>query len=228
MRLLVVEDEPLLAEATVEALRLEAYAVDLATDGSTADEMMAVNDYDLVVLDWTIPPPTGIELLEAWRAQGSKTPILMLTGRSSVEERVDGLDHGADDYLTKPFSLVELMARVRSLLRRRQKELQPELVADDLFMDRAKRSVRVGERDVGLTPKEFSVLEYLLTRCDEVVTRSDLIDHVWDEAFDAMSNVVDVVIHRLRKKVDGDREARLLQTVKGVGYVLRSRRALDN
>ena len=226
MRLLVVEDEPVLAEATVEALRMEAYAVDLACDGPTADEMVAVNEYDLVVLDWTIPPPTGIELLESWRAEGRTTPILMLTGKKSVEDRVDGLDRGADDYLTKPFSLAELLARVRSLLRRREHKLQPELVADDLRMDRAARRVRVGDREVSLSPKEFGVLEYLLTRCDEVVSRTDLTEHAWDEAFDSMSNVVDVVVHRLRKKIDGEESAKLLHTVKGAGYMLRSRRAV--
>lgn len=225
MRLLVVEDEEALAEAVVEALRLEHYAVDLAADGSTADELMMVNDYDLVVLDWSIPPPTGIELLERWREQGSETPVLMLTGRTSIEDRVDGLDRGADDYLTKPFSLEELLARVRSLLRRREKELNMELSADDLVMDRAACVVKVDGAEVGLSPKEFTVLEYLLTRRDEVVSRTDLIEHAWDDAFDSMSNVVDVVVHRLRKKIDGDRELRLLHTVKGAGYLLRSERS---
>jgi DNA-binding response OmpR family regulator len=224
MRILVVEDEPVLAEATVEALRLETYAVDLACDGSMADELMAVNDYDAVVLDWTIPPPSGLELLAAWRGAGRSTPILMLTGRDSVEDRVKGLDHGADDYLTKPFSLAELLARVRSLLRRRGIEVQAELVADDLTVDRAGRRVVVADHEVDLTPKEFCVLEYLLTRCDQVVSRGDLIEHAWDGAFDPMSNVVDVVVHRLRRKIDGDREERLLHTVKGAGYMLRSRR----
>lgn len=225
MRLLVVEDEPVLADAIVEALRIEAYAVDLAAAGAAAEELMAVNDYDLVVLDWTIPPPTGIELLESWRQEGCSIPILMLTGRDAVEDRVDGLDRGADDYLTKPFSLVELLARVRSLLRRRTKDLQADLVADDLRMERSARRVWVGDREIGLSPKEFAVLEYLLTRCDEVVSRIDLTEHAWDDAFDAMSNVVDVVVHRLRKKIDGDRPDRLLHTVTGAGYVLRSRRA---
>lgn len=225
MRLLVVEDEEALADAVVETLRLDHYAVDLAVDGDSADELMMVNRYDLVVLDWSIPPPTGIELLESWREQGVEVPVLMLTGRASVEDRVDGLDRGADDYLTKPFSLEELLARVRSLLRRRDKELQMELSADDLVMDRAARTVRVEGEEVGLSPKEFTVLEYLLTRPDEVVSRTDLIEHAWDEAFDSMSNVVDVVVHRLRKKIDGDRDERLLHTVKGAGYVLRSRRS---
>lgn len=225
MRVLVVEDEEALAEAVIEALRLDRHAVDHAADGVSADELMAVNSYDAVVLDWTIPPPSGIELLERWRERGLEVPVLMLTGRSSVEDRVDGLDRGADDYLVKPFSLEELLARVRSLLRRRDKELKIELVADDLVMDRAGRTVTVSETAVELSPKEFTVLEYLLGRVDEVVSRTDLIDHAWDDAFDAMSNVVDVVVHRLRKKIDADRPERLLHTVKGAGYVLRSRRS---
>ncbi len=225
MRILVVEDEAVLADAIVEVLRDEAYAVDLATDGTAASELMEVNTYDLVVLDWTIPPPSGIELLTEWRAAGRATPVLMLTGRAEVEDRVSGLDCGADDYLTKPFSLAELLARVRSLLRRRDKPLQTVLAVDDLEMDRAARQVTVGGEPVELSPKEFALLEFLLRRPDEVVSRTQLTEHVWDDSFDAMSNVVDVTVYRLRKKIDGDRELKLLHTLKGVGYVLRSRRA---
>lgn len=224
MRLLVVEDEEALAEGIAEALRLQHYAVDVAVDGRTAAELVAVNSYDLVILDWTIPPPTGLDLLAAWRAGGLGMPVLMLTARSSVEDRVDGLDHGADDFLTKPFSLAELLARTRSLLRRGEKRLSSRLVADDLVMDRASQIVTVDGEAVSLSPKEFGVLEFLLTRSDEVVSRTDLVDHVWDDKFDSMSNVVDVVVHRLRKKVDGGRDSRLIHTVKGVGYMLRSER----
>ena len=223
MRLLVVEDEESLAEALVDALEDEHYAVDLATDGATADELASVNDYDLVVLDWTIPEPTGIELLRSWRAAGLETPVLMLTGRREIEDRVDGLDTGADDYLTKPFSFVELMARVRSLLRRREKSLPP-LRAGDVELDRAGRRVTVAGEVVELAPKEFGILEFLLSRLDQTVRRTELVEHVWDDSFDAMSNVVDVMIYRLRKKIDGGRDGKLLQTVKGVGYRLRSER----
>ena len=224
MRILVVEDEESLAEALVEVLEDESYAVDLAADGATADELAAINDYDLVVLDWTIPAPTGIELLRTWRGEGKEFPVLMLTARKDVGARVDGLDTGADDYLTKPFSFRELLARVRSLLRRREKRLQT-LEAGDLELERASRQVTVGGRPLDLSPKEFGILEYLLSRVDETVSRTELSEHVWDESFDAMSNTIDVLIYRLRKKVDGGREGKLLHTVKGAGYVLRSQRA---
>jgi len=224
MRILVVEDEPSLAEAIVETLEDEHYAVDHAAEGEAASELFAINEYDLVVLDWTIPPPTGIELLRRWRADGSDIPVLMLTGHSDVEHRVGGLDTGADDYLTKPFSFVELLARVRSLLRRRNKPMIATLEAGDLVMDRPARKVTVGGSEVELSPKEFGLLEYMLTRTGEVVSRSDLVEHVWDDSFDAMSNVIDVTVFRLRKKIDGDRSGSLLHTVKGAGYVLEPER----
>jgi len=224
MRILVVEDEPALLAALAEALRREAYAVDVAADGTTADELAGVNAYDLVVLDWTIPPPTGIELLRSWRRACVQTPVLMLTARSGVDDRVDGLDTGADDFLAKPFSLAEFLARVRSLLRRSTRALQSALTAGDLAMDRAARRVTVADRELSLSPKEFSLLEYFLVRRGEVVTRSEISEHVWDDSFDSFANVIDVTVHRLRKKIDGDREDRLLHTVKGVGYVLRKER----
>lgn len=225
MRILLVEDEELLAEAVAEALRTESYAVDVAPDGPAASELMAVNEYDAVVLDWTIPPPTGLELLRQWRAEAIATPVLMLTGRSDVDDRIGGLDSGADDYLTKPFSMAELLARTRSLLRRREKELKAELAAGDLVMDRAAREVTVAGQGVELSPKEFALLEYLLHRVGDVVTRTEIAEHVWDDSFDSFSNVIDVTVHRLRKKIDADRPDRLLHTVKGVGYVLKASRA---
>jgi DNA-binding response OmpR family regulator len=225
VRILVVEDEDVLAQALVELLEDEFYAVDRAADGETASELADVNTYDLIVLDWTIPPPTGIELLRDWRRAGNDTPVLMLTARSTVGDKVDGLDTGADDFLTKPFSLPEFLARVRSLLRRREKPLQSTLAAGDLVMDRAARRVTVAGRPLDLSPKEFALLEYFLCRKDAVVTRTELSEHVWDDSFDSFGNVIDVTVHRLRKKIDGDREDRLLHTLKGVGYVLKSQRA---
>jgi DNA-binding response OmpR family regulator len=224
LRILVVEDEEVLAQALVEVLERDFYAVDHAGDGETAAELAAVNEYDLVVLDWTIPPPTGIELLRAWRRAGRDMPVLMLTARVGVHDKVDGLDTGADDFLTKPFSIPEFLARVRSLLRRRAKPLQATLAAGDLAMDRAGHRVTVGGRELELSPKEFALLEYFLLHKDEAVSRTQLSEHVWDDSFDSLANVVDVTVHRLRKKIDGERGDRLLHTLKGVGYVLKSRR----
>jgi DNA-binding response OmpR family regulator len=225
MRILVVDDDQNLALSLADGLSVEAYAVDLAHDGPTADELVAINPYDLVVLDWSIPPPSGIELLRAWRRQGMTMPVLMLTGRTDVADRVSGLDTGADDYLTKPFSFPELLARVRSLLRRRDRPLEAELRAGDLVMDRATRRVTVDGEVLELTRQQFALLEYLLRHKDEVVTRTDLADHVWDGSLDSFSNLVDVAVHRLRQKIDGDRDKRLLHTIKGAGYMLRSERS---
>lgn len=224
MRLLVVEDEEVLAGAIVDLLRSESYAVDLARDGNAASELMDINTYDCVLLDWTLPGRSGVELLEAWRAAGNETPVLMLTARASIEDRVSGLDTGADDYLTKPFSLAELLARVRSLIRRRPRPLLASLRAADVEMDRAGRRVTVAGKPVELSPKEFALLEYLLGHVGEVVTRTELIEHVWDDSFDSLSNLVDVTIYKLRKKIDrGD--GKILHTVKGVGYVLEDSRS---
>ena len=225
MRILLVEGEARLSDALAEALEAECYAVDRAADGLTADELEFVNSYDLIILDWTIPPPSGIELLRRWREAGDGTPVLMLSGHPSVDERVSGLDTGADDFLTIPFSMSELMARVRSLLRRREKPLQSRLRVADINMDRAAHKVLVAGDTIELSPKEFSTLEYFLTRPDVVITRTELIEHVWDDAFDSMSNVVDVTIHRLRAKIDDDQKRKLLYTIKGVGYVLHSKRS---
>jgi DNA-binding response OmpR family regulator len=224
MRILLVEDNAVLAEALAATLRHESYAVDLAPTGAAASELAAVNDYDLVVLDWSIPPPTGIELLRGWRAEGRQVPVIMLTGHVDLGHTVDGLDTGADDYLTKPFRDGELLARVRSLLRRRSKDLET-LSAGDLALERASRRVTVGDEVLDLPPKEFGILEYLLRRTDETVSRTELAEHVWDDSFDAMSNTIDVLVYRLRKKIDGGRDKKLLHTIKGAGYVLRGRRA---
>jgi DNA-binding response OmpR family regulator len=228
LRVLLVEDEPTLAEALVEALEYDSHAVDHAADGEAASELADVNSYDVIILDWEIPRPSGIELLETWRSAGMQTPVLMLTGRSGVKDRVGGLDRGADDYLTKPFSVSELLARVRSLLRRRDKEIQISLAAGDLEMDRSAHRVTVDGREVALTPKEFALLEYFLHNVGRVVSRTAISEHVWDDGFDSFANVVDVTVHRLRRKVDGDREDTLIHTVKGVGYVLQPTRSVPD
>ena len=225
MRILLVEDDDALAAALVELLEDESYAVDLAKDGATADDLASYVDYDLVVLDWSIPPPSGLELLTRWRADGRSLPVLMLTGHRQLADRVSGLDSGADDYLVKPFATEELLARVRSLLRRRHKEID-ELAAGDLHVDRATRSVTVAGEPIRLTAKEFGVLEYLLTRLDRPVSRQELAEHAWDHAFDPLSNTLDVIVYRVRKKIDSGRAEKLLHTVHGVGYVLSSARRL--
>jgi DNA-binding response OmpR family regulator len=225
MRILVVEDNQPLAEAVVEALRQESYAVDLAQDGREAEELVEVNAYDAILLDRSIPPPSGLELLRRWRQAGLETPVLMLTGHADLEDMVGGLDCGADDYLTKPFRFPELSARLRSLLRRRGRTLVAQLVAGDVVMDRSARTVEVAGREVSLRPKEFAILEYLLTKVDQVVSKTELVEHVWDDSFDSLSNVVDVTLHRVRQKIDAGAAAPLLETLKGVGYRLRSARA---
>ena len=224
MRILVVEDEDELATALVEALRDQRYAVDRAKDGSAASELAEVHRYDAIILDWSIPPPTGVELLRQWRAEGKDVPVLMLTGRRSVTDRIDGLDSGADDYLVKPFAFAELLARVRTLLRRRDRPMA-RAVVDDLEVDRGAHEVTVGGRPLHLSPKEFALLDYLLTHSDQAVSRTELCEQVWDQYFDPHSNVVDVLIYRLRKKIDGDRPDKLLHTIPGGGYMIRSRRS---
>ncbi|MCB1035718.1 MAG: response regulator transcription factor [Acidobacteria bacterium] len=220
MKILVVEDSPDLLEAISEEMRDELYAVDEARDGETASELMAVNEYDGVVLDFNIPPPDGIALLREWRGQGKSVPILMLTARSEIDDRVLGLDSGADDYLTKPFDFSELRARMRSLLRRRAKPMSPGLAAGSLTLDRARRHVEVAGQGLKLSAKEFAILEYLLSRKGAVVSRTEIQEHVWESSFDSMTNVIDVFIHRLRRKMAGKKGAPSIMTVKGVGYRL--------
>jgi two-component system, OmpR family, response regulator len=223
MRILLVEDDPDLAAALAEALADEHYAVDTAASGEEAEGSVAMADYDLVVLDWSIPPPSGLELVARWRRRGLTLPVLMLTGRTGVEDRIEGLDAGADDYLTKPFALGEFLARVRSLLRRSERPLA-HLTAADLVMDRAARRVSVAGREVHLTPREFGVLEYLLAHRDRVVRRTDLEEHVWPDGGEALSNSLEVIVSRLRKKIDGGGTGRLLHTMPSVGYLLSAER----
>jgi two-component system copper resistance phosphate regulon response regulator CusR len=225
MKILVVEDNRRMADLIQEVLEDEGFLVDRAGDGHEADEAAAVNEYDLVVLDWEIPGPTGIELLRRWREAGHGFPVLMLTGRTELEDRTGGLDSGADDYLVKPFAFPELLARIRSLLRRREKPLAMSLEAADVRLDPLTRRVTLGDEVVDLAPKELAVLEVMLRRVDQVLSRGEIEEHAWDSMAEPMANVVDVTIHRLRKKLDSGGQGRLIHTVRGAGYILRSRRS---
>jgi two-component system, OmpR family, response regulator len=202
MRFLVVEDDDKLARAMLRGLRHEGYAVDRAADGDAALTHVAVYDYDAVILDLMLPGSDGFDVCRALRERGCWTPVLMLTARRGVDDRIRGLDAGADDYLAKPFDFGELLARLRALLRRVPPERPAQLRAADLVVDPATREVRRAGVPVQLTAREFAVLEYLLRRAGQVVSRTDLLDHVWDENYLGSTNVVDVYVGYLRKKLE--------------------------
>ncbi|HET9371088.1 MAG TPA: response regulator transcription factor [Vicinamibacterales bacterium] len=220
MRILVVEDEPAAARVLAQGLREHAYAVDVAADGVAALERAEATDYDLVLLDVLLPRIDGLALCRKLRGSGAAMPILMLTARGGLDERVQGLDAGADDYLSKPYHFPELLARIRALLRRGPAITQDTLSIGDLVVDvRGRRATRAGQR-LQLTTKEFALLEYLMRRRDAVVTRSEIADHVWDGSFDGMSNLIDVYIQRLRRKIDDAHDVKLIQTRRGAGYAI--------
>ena len=220
MRVLLVEDDPLIARFVAAGLREQAYAVDVAGDADDALYRASVNDYDAMILDVMIPGRDGFEVCRELRAAGSTVPILMLTARDALEDRVAGLDAGADDYLVKPFAVAELLARLRALLRR-PRGFQPARVSvGDLELDmRAQRAFRAG-RELPLTTKEYALLEYLVREQGRVVSRSEIAEHVWDEQFDPVSNLIDVHVNRLRRKLDEGGERRLIHTRRGAGYML--------
>ena len=220
MRILVVEDEPVAATVLAKGLREHAYAVDVAGDGRSAFEHATVNDYDLMIVDVLLPGMNGLELCGRLRKDGVTAPILMLTARGEPDQRVEGLDAGADDYLPKPYHFPELLARVRALLRRGPALASLVLEVDDLRIDtRARRVERAGKL-VLLTTKEYALLEYLARRRGEVVGRADIAEHVWDDSFDPMSNLIEVYIQRLRRKIDDEHPVRLIHTHRGAGYTL--------
>jgi two-component system copper resistance phosphate regulon response regulator CusR len=221
VRILLAEDERQTAAMLAKGLREEAYAVDLVGDGAAALHAAADNDYDLVVLDVMLPQRDGLSVCRELRAGGATVPVLMLTARDAVEDRVRGLDAGADDYLPKPFDFGELLARVRALLRRGP-ALQPAVLGvADLALDTRTRRVTRAGRALDLTAKEYALLEYLARRRGEVVTRTEIAEHVWDATFDPFSNRIEVYVQRLRRKVD-DGHAPLIRTRRGEGYVLRA------
>ena len=222
MRILVVEDADRMAALLGRGLRDEGYAVDVVATGEEAVWMASENPYDAVLLDVMLPDLDGFEVCRRIRAAGQWAPVLMLTARDAVQDRVRGLDVGADDYLTKPFAFAELLARMRALVRRGKSERPQLLAAGDLTLDPASREVRRGEQAIALTPKEFSLLEFFMRHPGEVLTRTRLIEHVWDFAFDGDSNVVEVYVRYLREKIDRPFGKETLETVRGVGYRLRA------
>jgi DNA-binding response OmpR family regulator len=220
MRLLLVEDDTRIARFVAKGLREQAYAVDVATTGEEALYQAAVNTYDLVILDVMIPAPDGFAVCRELRKSGQRMPILMLTARDAVEDRIAGLDHGADDYLTKPFEFRELLARLRALLRR-SGELRPEKITiADLVLDTGAQTAKRAGRSMTLTAKEYALLEYLARNAGRVVGRAEIAEHVWDETFDPFSNLIEVYINRVRRKIDAGAAKPLLHTRRGVGYGL--------
>ena len=205
-----------------KGLREQAYAVDVATDGEEALYRASINDYDLVILDVMLPLKDGFEVCRQMRAGGSAVPVLMLTARDAVADRITGLDAGADDYLSKPFDFHELLARVRALLRRGPVLRTETIQLADLTIDTQAQRVRRAGRIVELTGKEYALLDYLARHIDRVVGRAEIAEHVWDEHFDPFSNLIEVYIQRLRRKIDEGRSCKLLRTIRGGGYMLSS------
>ena len=221
MRILLVEDEPHAAHVLAKGLREQTYAVDVADDGEKAIFQVGTTDYDAVILDVMLPARDGFAVCRTIRESGCAVPILMVTARDAVDARIEGLDCGADDYLVKPFDFGELLARLRALIRRGRLPLLPErLTVGPLAIDTRSRRVRVRSREVSLTAKEYALLEYFVRRAGDVVSRGDIAEHVWDEHYDPLSNVVDVYVQRLRRKLDRVGSDSLIRTRRGEGYQL--------
>jgi DNA-binding response OmpR family regulator len=222
VHILVVEDEKRLANLIKRALEEEGHVVDLSHDGAEGLDMAEATDYDLLVLDLMLPHMDGVDIARRLRRENNDVRILMLTARDAVEDRVLGLEAGADDYLVKPFSFSELLARVKALSRRQiNPQAEQELVAGDLVLDLARREARRGDRQIELTAKEFQLLEFLMRNAGHVLTRTQILDHVWGYNFDSFSNVVDIYVHYLRNKIDRGFPEPLIKTVRGVGYSLK-------
>jgi two-component system copper resistance phosphate regulon response regulator CusR len=220
MRVLVVEDDPRIARFVAKGLREQSYAVDVVGSGEDALYQAAINTYDLAILDVMIPPPDGFEVCRELRKSGQRLPILILTARDAVEDRITGLDHGADDYLMKPFEFRELLARLRALLRRTGGLLPAKLMVADLVVDTVGQNVTRGGLPISLTTKEYALLEFLARNAGRVVGRAEIAEHVWDEEFDPFSNLIEVYVNRIRRKIDAGFSRPLLSTRRGAGYML--------
>jgi two-component system, OmpR family, copper resistance phosphate regulon response regulator CusR len=228
VRILLVEDEPDAARMLAKGLREHAYAVDVAADGDAAVYQSSITDYDAVVLDVMLPGASGLQVCRELRRRGSPVPVLMLTARDAVEDRIAGLDSGADDYLPKPFDFGELLARLRAVIRRGARAPVPAIIeVGDLRLNTAARQVHRGNRPISLTAREYALLEYLAHHAGSVVSRADIAEHVWDEHYDPLSNVIDVYVQRLRRKVDLPGEESVIRTRRGEGYQLRSGNSSD-
>lgn len=223
MKILIVEDEPSLNKIIAKRLKIEAYSVDSAFNGKEALAYLDAADYDLLIVDIMMPEMDGLTLVKTLRSRGSQVPVLFLTARDSLQDKVSGLDCGGDDYLVKPFEFEELLARIRSLLRRSnpQQTASPQLVLADLVLDTRTHQVTRGGTEISLTPKEFAILDYLLRNQGTVLSREQILEHAWDFSYEGASNMVDVYIKTLRKKIDKDFEPKLLHTVRGTGNVLK-------
>jgi two-component system, OmpR family, response regulator len=220
MRVLVVEDDNKIAEFVVKGLKQAGYGVDRCADGEEALLLVETTSYDVAIVDLMLPRLDGLSLIQRMRAKDFHTPVLILSAKATVDDRVRGLEAGGDDYLTKPFAFTELLARVQALIRRATKAAEPSrLTCGDLTLDLFKREVRRGDEVIDLQPREYSLLEYLMRNSGRPVSKTMIIEHVWDYAFDPGTNIVDVLVHRLRGKIDPDKTR--LHTVRGVGYVLR-------
>ncbi|MGE5570018.1 MAG: response regulator [Rhodospirillales bacterium] len=219
MRILVIEDEKRIADFVARGLESAGYAVDSAGDGATSLEMMHSTDYDLIILDLMLPDMDGLKVLEKIRNRKASPPVLILSALGAVDDKVKGLEKGADDYLGKPFSFTELLARVRALLRRGQ-PMPERLQVGDLSLDCIRRKVTRGGEPIELAPKEFSILEYLMRNRGRPLSRSMIVEHVWDMDYDGLTNIVDVYIRHLRSKVDDRWPQKLIHTVRGIGYMI--------
>jgi heavy metal response regulator len=224
MRILVIEDEKKVASFIKKGLEEEHYSVDTAYDGETGLYMAEVNEYDLIILDLMIPKIDGLEVLRRVRRNKNNVPILVLTAKDTAEDIVKGLDSGCDDYLTKPFNFIVFLARIRALLRREKLDKEPILKIADLTLSPMTHKVRRKGKEIELTSKEYALLEYFMRNPDKVLTRTMISEHVWDYHFDSFTNVIDVYVNYLRRKIDKDFEPKLIHTIRGVGYILSANR----